>query len=338
MSKTHVVVVLCLAVLSPAQAGGIIEFLFGTRPRLVQWFAPAADGDLHARNPFTLQEETFDLQGNGQRAVFNAGIPVERGLVLVGTVCPKTGPIESRRAVSRLDGSGTALEVIDGPRASADQEKWLEYMVTRARYLHGSHRFRGFQTTKPPYFFAIDTGLLMVGAHSVEVFVYTGEGKGASVVLPFRVVRQIDEDTAATVPTLYEANSPPGDDVLVVPTSPDGVSLEAVDDLFQFGCVAGAVGYNGDPMSWTHFTPMGGRFGPQPFVISVVRNGRLDRCREYRMVVDGVEKVISDDADGFCVIRDARPGQTIAPVLDGQAYDPVEVKAGEGVWYPIAVP
>lgn len=339
MSKSFVVVVLCVAILSPAQAGGVLEFLFGSRPRLVQWFAPAADGDLHARNPFTLQEETFDLQGNGQRVVFNAGIPVERGLILVGTICPKTGPVESRRGVSRLDGNGSALEVVDGPKASADQEKWLEYMISRARYLRGSEkRFRGFQTTKPPYFFAIDTGLLMVGAHSVEVFVYTGEGKGASVVLPFRVVRGIDEDKMAAVPTLYEADSPPGDDVLEVPTSPNGVSVEAVQDVLSFGVVAEAVGFRGDPLDWTRFFPSGGSFGPQPFVLFVVRNGQLDRCREYRLIVDGREKLVPDDGDGFLVSPDARPGQTIVPVFDGQAYPPVEVRAGEGIWYPIAVP
>ena len=203
-----VLLVLCLLITSQAGAGGILEFLFGSKPRIVQWFAPSADGDLHARNPFTLGEETFDLEGNGTRVVLDSGIPVERGLVLVGTVGPKTGPSTVPRWTARVDGSDQLLEVVDGPRPSDDQEQWLSYMVSRARYMRGSGaRFRGFRTKTAPFYFAVDSGLLLQGAHSVEVFLWTGRNQGASVVLPFRIVRPVDESTGKPVPSEYEASS-----------------------------------------------------------------------------------------------------------------------------------
>lgn len=199
-----VVVLLCVVCIEQAGAGGIGEFLFGSKPRMVQWFAPSCDGDLTARDPQTLREMTFDLEGNGNRVVFDPGIPVERGLILIGTICPKTGPNESFRGVSRLDGNGKTLEIVEGPRADSDQERWLTHMVARARDVRGTPQFRGFQTAKPPYFFAIDTGLLSYGAHSVEVFIWVGKRTGASVVLPFRVTPLVDEDTGESQPTEYE--------------------------------------------------------------------------------------------------------------------------------------
>lgn len=203
-SVVIVVTLLCAACVEQASAGGIAEFLFGSKPRMVQWFAPSCDGDLTARDPVTLKEMTFDLEGNGNRVVFDPGIPVERGLILFGTVCPKTGPNETFKGVSRLDGNGKMLEVVEGPRPDSDQERWLTHMVARARDIRGTPQFRGFQTTRAPYFFAIDTGLLAYGAHSVEVFVWVGKRTGASVVLPFRVVPLVDEDTGESQPTEYE--------------------------------------------------------------------------------------------------------------------------------------
>ena len=363
----------CVAVLVPsnqAEAGGILEFLFGSKPKMVQWFNPTADGDLHARNPFNLNEETFDLEGNGQRVVLDSGIPVERGLILVGTICPKTGPTESQRGIARLDGSGSMLEVVEGPKPSEDQEQWLNYMISRARYMRGSARFRGFQTAKPPYFFAVDSGLLMVGAHSVEFFVYTGKNQGASVVLPFRVVRPIDEDTGQVVASEFEApptqvyalpsnsgnawsptptpqyNDRPVPFQPAWPTTPTGGQHGATVAPSAWPCWAelvrdaSFVGYRDvydRPTTACYYGATGSQAGPQPFTFMVISNGLIGRTREIRYMVDGRPFVFQDDGDGVMIITDFRGGERVAPVVNGRALREMVVKPGQGIWYPVVV-
>jgi len=375
MKRSIVVSVLLLCVAftaSQAEAGGILEFLFGSRPKMVQWFSPAADGDLHARNPFDLAEETFDLNGDGCRVVLDSGIPVERGLVLVGTVCPKTGPNPVGRWTARVDGSEEMLEVVEGPKPSDDQEQWLNYMVSRARYMRGSGaRFRGFRTKTAPFYFAVDAGLLMMGAHSVEVFLWTGKREGAGVVLPFRVVRPVDEDTGQQVASEYEA---PPQQAYAMPSTPAAgwptILTQQPAPQYQpqpawpttpaptqyggghqspqqWGCwsevvrIAQYAGYRqvfDRPTGPVYFQgDSASRAGTQPFVFFVVRAGRIDRVRDFCLIVNGQEWRGQNDGDGVVCVNDFEAGYKVAPVVDGRRLREMVVKPGQGIWYPVVV-
>jgi hypothetical protein len=198
-SLLMVVLTLVLVAGLPAHAGGILEFLFGSKPKMVQYFSPAVSGSLTARDAGDFHELTFDLDGTGNRVVLNAGIPVESGTLLVGNALPATGDREVKEMRVRLDGDPRAFAVVPPPASTENQEEWLEATVRYAKYLSRRQKatFAGVVTSGLPCFFVVDTSRLMRSAHAIEVFVRQDgkNGLGAATTLPFRVVDVVDEET-----------------------------------------------------------------------------------------------------------------------------------------------
>lgn len=90
----------------------------------------------------------------------------------------------------------------------------------------------------------------------------------------------------------------------------------------------GPLYFAGDPAS---------KAGPQPYVFFVVRGGRIDRSRDFCLVVNGQEWRGKDDGDGVIVVNDFDAGFRVAPVVDGRRLQEFTVKPGQGIWYPVVV-
>lgn len=188
------VAILCVGVV-PAKAGGILEWLFGSRPKVVQYFSPAVAGSLMAYDRY-LNEITFDLNGDGNRIVLAAGIPVEKDTLLVGMALPATGDRRVKSIEFRLDGDWEALQVIPIERGE-NQKSWLRRAMRAMK-----PGFYGVSSGKAPFIFCIETSLLLNSAHAIEVFVRQDgkNGQGAATTLPFRIVEAVDEETGEVAP------------------------------------------------------------------------------------------------------------------------------------------
>jgi len=260
-----------------AMAGGVVEFLFGSKLKTVQLFSTEVYGAISARDPRDLHEVTFDLDGSGRRVTLDSGIPVEKGLVLVGVVATSTANREAKRVVCRLDSDPRAFDIIPGPTTGRDQETWLANAVSQARYKRGDGTaFKPFQTATPPHIFVLDSSVLLNSAHSVEIYVETG-GMGASTLIPFRVVQLADE-TGQPVQSEYQKPLPAGAySGGAVPPSPaagDFATQALASALWKARIKEAAAkhGLNLDTSSEKDFR-VGGTFrwqkekGPSPFIV-----------------------------------------------------------------------
>lgn len=346
-----------LASTTPAAAGGLLGWLIGEKPSLLRFPTEECDADINLRHPDTLNEMTFDLAGDGQRVVWSDNISVERGLLAVGMVCPKAGYEHATHGVARLDGSETLLRTVDGPRPDDDQELWLRHVVEEARYDRQTKGFRGFQTRTPPFFFVLDTSLLMIGPHSVEFRFWTGKHSGAGVVLTFRIVRPIDEDTGETVLSEYESptawqgsGGPQGPCVSPRPSGASSPSFGSVEytapqqgmpcwDLIS--SVARFVGYGGvaeRPLEPCSYELASSRAGSMPLVCFFVSHGRILDVGEFEFLVNGRPWKVAPQPQNRGVLfvgSGLRPGFTVAPVVGGEALPEFVVQQGRGIWYPV---
>ncbi len=99
MKQMFVVLVVLACLLGSVQqapAAGILEgicsFLFGSQPKVVQFFSPFVEGELSARDPASLSEVTFPLpDGSGGRTHLVEGLPTPRGVILMGKLAIATG-------------------------------------------------------------------------------------------------------------------------------------------------------------------------------------------------------------------------------------------------------
>lgn len=327
-----VVLACLLGSVQQASAGGLLEFLFGSAPKIVQFFSPTVSGALSARDPRSLDEVTFDLDGSGNRVVLDSGIPVEKGLVLIGIIAPSTGDREVGEVKFRLDGDPKALEVISGPKPGEDQERWLRFVVSRARYMYGRDReFRGFQTNTAPYVFVVDTSLMLSTAHSVDIFVRQAGrgGLGASTLLPFRVVQLSDEEgrpveseyqqplraypqavstrSAATFAPSYPISS-------VTDACPQSWEQYIIGAARQFG-------YGIDPADLLEYNQFGwAGAGTAPFIFFCVdESGQLVRSDSFELEVNG-RRMRYDESpqDGLLIVCDLPANAQITPYMDGR--------------------
>jgi hypothetical protein len=328
------VVLACLmGSVQQASAGGLLEFLFGSAPKIVQFFSPTVAGALSARDPRTLDEVTFDLDGTGNRVVLDSGIPVEKGLVLIGIIAPSTGDREVGEVKFRLDGDPKALEVISGPKPGEDQERWLRFVVSRARYMYGRDReFRGFQTNTAPYVFVVDTSLMLCTAHSVDIFVRQAGrgGLGASTLLPFRVVQLSDEDGRPVeseyqqpLRTTYPQAAPTRCEATFAPSYPISSGTDACPQSWEQYIIGAArrFGYGIQPADLLVYNQFGWTgAGTAPFVFFAVDGfGQLVRPDSFELRVN-TRRVRYDEspADGLLIVCDLPAGAEVTPYMDGR--------------------
>jgi hypothetical protein len=332
--KTLVVVVLVCLLGSVQQAPA--DFLFGSKARLEQTMLPSIGVDVSVRDPVSLYEVTYDLNGMGNRVVQEPRIPVEAGLVVVGFTAPSTGDRKVQEVRFRLDGDERAFDSIPGPRPGENQERWLRSAIRTARNLYRHERdvfsFKPFRTNTSPFMFVVDSTLLACGPHSVDIYLLQdgGDGKGASAIIPFRIVQPVDENGQPVLGE-YQRKRLEASRAVAPPMLGDALSpFAGADDFCQVAVRAAASwGYRCRPMDW-------------------------DRKAQYRWTGDGDAPVIIFTTDGAPHTIEiewggarCRPAQTMAgfaadwlprntvfsPVIDGQRAGRF-MATGNGFWVP----
>jgi len=326
----------------PAQAGFLgdaVEWLFGSHPRVVQFFTPVVSGALSARDPRDVTHEvTFDIDGTGNRVVIDSGIPVVRGLVLVGILAPSTGdrPVGVERV--RVDGDQNYLKIVPPPPPGYDQEEWL-HDTYRDEVRHSNGCFRGFRTDKPPYLFVLDTSTLLCLAHSVDIYIEAG--KGASALLPFRVVQPTDE-YGRPVPSEYQRQTLGSGDG-PAPSSFGGVPNSPWEWDEYLGGVARRLGYTcrpGKSMLYTDF--QWGRQGPPTTTfVFLHESGQVICPRSFALVTSGRKRPYEVPADGILTLN-LPGGAVVQPLIDGEAVwlagggpMALTVSREDGMWVPV---
>ncbi len=338
MTKYFAVVVLLAVVTTfvpqQAMAGGVFELVFGSKSKTVQAFAPGVIGAFSARDPRDLHEVSFDLDGSGRRVVLDTGIPVEKGLVLVGILAASTAARNAQKAVLRLDLDPKAFDVVPGPRSGEDQEAWLAYAVTCARYKVGAggRAFKPFQTASPPFVFVVDSSTLLNSAHSIDIYLECG-GTGASFLLPFRVVQLADE-TGQPIQSEYQKPLPAGAySGGAVPPSPAAgdfaaQALASAPWKARIKEAAAKHGLNLDTSSEKDFR-LGGTFrwpkdkGPSPFIVICLGKDGLPlpqgKISLLLMDRDKIRREIKGDViDGMFVSYDVPSIKQVAFRVNGQ--------------------
>lgn len=341
-----VVVLAAVSVAMPAQAG-LLSFLFGSKGKVAQYFDPAVTGALTARDRNSLNEMTFDLsegREEGGKYVFDRGIPVERGLIMVGSAAASTADREVGQCFIRVDSRRIEkCDLVCPPKPGQDEEAWLEWAVMEARKRAG---FRGtfapFATTSAPFYFVIDTATLMCSSHCVEIFVRQSgkNGRGATCMLDFRVVepefeeRIVSEDVIATGPACQGQPQPQGDFKVDTfqnspPPAPRQVRCER---LYQW---ARAKGYQGNPNqdgTWNSQTMSvvvcavntnGDLIGGAPVSVEIVVSGQV------------VKTCVSTDGDGVISLSTSmglRGVERLNILYAGQKVRSTDVRAGLGQW------
>lgn len=343
-----VVVLAAVSVAMPAQAG-LLSFLFGSKGKVAQYFDPAVTGALTARDRNSLNEMTFDLsegREEGGKYVFDRGIPVERGLIMVGSAASSTADREVGQSFIRLNSRRIEkCDLVCPPKPGQDEEAWLEWAVMEARKRAG---FRGtfapFCTNAPPFYYAVDTSTLMVGSHSIEIFIRQSgkNGRGATCMLDFRVVepeyeeRVVSENVIATGPA--SQGQPQGDfkvDTFQnLPPSQPAPQVRC-ERLYQW---ARAKGYTGNPCqdgTWNSQTMSvvvcaqdvnGNLIGGAPISVEIVVNGQV------------VKICTSTDGDGVVSLSTSmglRGIERLNILYAGQKVRSTDVRAGLGQWIVI---
>lgn len=212
-----------------------------------------------------------------------------------------------------------------------------------------------------PYVF-VNTRLLPQGGSTFQ-FCFAQAGKGAlqggdSVGLSVFRLRDaqtgeelnLDEETYAAVPqgtACFGITSPETrrflgtvadlPDLSETPADVEQGILPAY--LGQLARQVGATGFDPADLRPRYFNVVGGSCGDQPFVLTIVKDGRLVKSASFRLIVNGrtIDLPADDGADEALVVPNLPPGARVAAVVDGQAWPEVMVQPGQGIWYPVVV-
>lgn len=347
------VVLICLLGVAPQ---ALADLLFGSKARLEQTMLPAVAPAISVRDPVSLYEVTYDLDGAGNRVVQDTEIPVEAGLVVVGFTAPSTGDRKVQEVRFRLDGEERAFDTIPGPRPGEDQERWLRSAIRTARNLYRQDErdvfsFKPFRTNTSPFMFVVDSALLACGPHSVDIYLLQdgGDGKGASAIIPFRVVQSVDGNGQPVLGE-YQQKRLEASRTVAPPMLEDcgefsfPVSAQVRGQGWEQYAIAAAhsFGYAIRPnelLNYAQYSWAG--LGPAPFVFFAVdENGQLACPDSFELRVN-TRRVRYEEspADGLLIVNDLPPNAEVTPYMDGR---PVRAWArdltincnGYGHWVP----
>lgn len=349
MSKSLVVVVLCLVVLSPAQA----NFLTGTPPTEGFRGRPEVLWAIDVRHPQTGVPEMGETY-EGELMTYHPSQPVEQG----GIVVMRALPVAMERGVRRLtiDRAGaTIIELLffDDPSREpkvvrggeiahlvnppgwergkvgnvfadkdADEERWARMMVEEI----ARRGWKFVVACGSPTFIFINTAKLAIGAELLNVSIrQTGENPWpATASMTFVVCRAADLDSGEELDMSdqpYEPRPRTRSSALA--------SWEALEYL------ASGVGYcslEADLSQVAQFE-CDGRYALPPFVlVAMDATGRIIGAN-CQLEIDG--QITPADSRGQ-MAKLVRPGVLVTPVVNGVRYDPVRTGA-YGVWYPVVL-
>lgn len=334
MKQMFVVLVVLVCLLGSVQQAPA-DLLFGSKPRLDQTMIPSIGVDVSVRDPVSLYEVTYDLNGMGNRVVQEPRIPVEVGLVVVGFTAPSTGDRKVQEVRFRLDGEERAFDTIPGPRPGENQERWLRSAIRNARNLYGQEddvfSFKAFRTNTSPFMFVVDSPLLACGPHSVDIYLLQdgGDGKGASAIIPFRIVQPVDENGQPVLGE-YQRKRLEGSRAVAPPMLGDSAFSDYVCDISQTALrVAASWGYQCRPMDWDRKAQYRwANNGDAPVVIFTTDGV----SHEIEIEWGGARRRPAQTMGGFAA--DCLPrGTVFTPVIDGQRAGRF-MAGGLGFWVP----
>lgn len=212
MKKFVVVLVVLVAVglVMPAEAGGLLDFLFGSnRPTVAQFVTPTCKVSVTPRD-FNFNVRQFAMEmpdGIAVQPVWDLRVPLVKEDVqcLTGILELTPGSGEITRVELTLDGQRDAFVVVDPPAVVEDRELWLRDCVAelRARYRRDEGQrlpaevFPPFVSVgkyqgKPqgPVIFALPVTQLEFGPHSITTRVFTRGGgqQVAEAVVEFLII------------------------------------------------------------------------------------------------------------------------------------------------------
>lgn len=332
--KRFVVLVVLACLLGSVQQASA-DFLFGSKARLEQTMLPSIGVDVSVRDPVSLYEVTYDLNGMGNRVVQEPRIPVEAGLVVVGFTAPSTGDRKVQEVRFRLDGEERSFDTVPGPRPGEDQERWLRSAVRTARNLYRKDErdvfsFKPFRTNTSPFMFVIDSTLLACGPHSVDIYLLQdgGDGLGASAIIPFRIIQPVDENGQPVVGE-YQQKRLEASRAVAPPMLEDcgafsfPVSAQVRGQGWEQYAIAAAhsFGYAIRPnelLNYAQYSWAG--LSPAPFVFFAVdENGQLACPDSFELRVN-TRRVRYEEspADGLLIVNDLPPNAEVTPYMDGR--------------------